>query len=389
MRKILAATLTCLVLVGCAKREPTFEINGVISGGEGQTLYLEHRTLTGIELEDSVVLKGNGHYKLRGAAPQYPEHYQLRMGAQSIPFAVDSIETITIDAPADKLSSDYSVSGSGESEQIKEVWLASRKANTDAKALLDRYNSGEVSFFEYTSLRDSIIANYKEVATRVIYTNPMSTAAYFALFQQVGSELIFNVYDPEDARAFASVANIYQVYRPEDPRTEHLYRLALQALAVARRQRLAEAKNDTPDQPLQEVDVVGYIDIKLPDTEGQTISLSKTAEGHTTLLCFTSMGANWAPEFNSILKTLYGHYAPRGLRIYQVALDRDQHIWRNVTKQMPWTNVVDADGPYSQYIGLYNIQSLPALYLINKQGDIVLRATSIEELEKAILRELK
>lgn len=392
MNRILPALLACLMVSACAKRGPSFEVNGTISGAEGQTLYLEHQTLEGIVPEDSVALPSNGSYKLRGAAPKYPEHYRLRLGSEVIPFAIDSIESITITAPAEGMSMQYQVEGSTWSEQIKKVWLACREANREAKRLLDRYNEGGVSFFEYTALRDSLISGYKKVATEVIYANPMSPAAYFALFQQVGSDLIFNVYDPADARVFAAVANTYQAYRPDDPRTEHLYKLALQAMAVSRSRRRAQAAAEAPTdttQPQQEVEVVGYIDIALPDSGGRSLSLREVAQGHTTVLAFSSMSANWAPEFNAIMRAFYDRYSAQGLRIYQVALDRDQHIWRNVTKQMPWTNVLDTDGPYSQYIGLYNIQSLPALFLISAQGDIVLRASSIEEMDAAIRKELK
>ena len=388
MKRILAVALVGLLLGSCAKREPTFEVNGTLSGADGATLYLEHRSLTGVEPEDSVVLKADGHYKLRGVAPQYPEHYRLRLGTEIIPFAVDSIETITINAPAQRMSTDYEVSGSNQSELIKEVWLASRSANSQARAALDRYNSGAVSFFEYTALRDSVLANYKQVALRVINDNPMSPAAYFALFQQVDSDPVFSIYDPADARIFAAIANPYKVYRPDDPRTEHLYKLALQAMAVARTQRLAKEENANP-RTLEGVSVVGYIDINLPDATGKTIALSKVAQGAPTVLSFTSMGASWAPEYNSILRSLFDRYSGKGLRIYQVALEQDQHVWRNTTKHMPWTNVIDTNGAYSPYIGSYNIQSLPALYLINAQGDLILRASGVEELDKAIRRELK
>lgn len=90
-----AVLLTATVLLSC-QSEKTFEIKGELSSAEGQTLYLEHRGLGGIELLDSVRLKGNGMFKFKEKAPANPEFYQLRIENQVAAFAVDSLETLHV-----------------------------------------------------------------------------------------------------------------------------------------------------------------------------------------------------------------------------------------------------------------------------------------------------
>ena len=125
---------------------------------------------------------------------------------------------------------------------------------------------------------------------------------------------------------------------------------------------------------------IGYFDITLPGLDGQEISLSDVAKEHVTLLSFTSMDTDWSTAYQSQIASLYETYSPRGLRVYQVSFDTDSYVWKNRVVNQPWHNVRDKDGVYSSLIGLYNISSVPALFLINAEGDIVTRATSFDEI---------
>ena len=72
------------------------------------------------------------------------------------------------------------------------------------------------------------------------------------------------------------------------------------------------------------------------------------------------------------LKGLYEDYHDRGFEIYQVSLDVDKALWARVVKQqnLPWINVCDSRGSASPYTLLYNIASVPAVYVIC-DGDLV------------------
>lgn len=378
-----------VVLSSCSGEENEFRIQGTITGAVGKTLFLEHQGLTAIEPVDSVVLDERGKYKMGGEAPEYPEFYRLRLEKQVIPFSVDSIETITINSDAQSFATGYTVEGSIPAEKIKHVWLAQLDANVAMSQLVQKYDAGKISYADFANHRDSILQSYKDVAQEVIFEDPKSPVAYFALFQQIDGNLIFNIYDKKDSRIFAAVANVYDTFYPESERRDHLYNLALRSIAVVRQQEKAAqeiARVDSLPQP--EVRRIGYFDIALPNIDGKEVRLSEVAKDHMTLLSFTAMDTDWSVAYQSQINGLYQTYSGRGLRIYQVSFDGDSYVWKNRVAKQPWHNVRDTDGVYSSLIGLYNISSLPALFLINTQGDIVARVSSFDELRSLIDKQL-
>lgn len=378
-----------VMLSSCSGEGNKFRMQGTITGAVGKTLFLEHQGLTAIEPIDSVVLDERGKYKMGGEAPEYPEFYRLRLEKQVIPFSVDSIETITINSDAQSFATGYTVEGSIPAEKIKHVWLAQLDANVAMSQLVQKYDAGKISYADFANHRDSILQSYKDVAQEVIFEDPKSPVAYFALFQQIDGNLIFNIYDKKDSRIFAAVANVYDTFYPESERRDHLYNLALRSIAVVRQQEKAAqeiARIDSLPQP--EVRRIGYFDISLPDIDGKEVRLSEVAKDHMTLLSFTAMDTDWSVAYQSQINGLYQTYSGRGLRIYQVSFDGDSYVWKNRVAQQPWHNVRDTDGVYSSLIGLYNISSLPALFLINAQGDIVARASSFDELRSLIDKQL-
>ena len=376
-----------LLLSSCGGSKSEFRIQGTITGAVGKTLYLEHQGLTSIEPLDSAVLDERGKYKMSADAPEYPEFYRLRLDKQVIPFSVDSIETITINSDAQSFATGYTVEGSIPAEKIKHVWLAQLDANVAMSHLVQKYDDGSISYADFAQHRDSILGSYKEIAQKVIFEDPKSPVAYFALFQQIDGNLIFNIYDKKDSRIFAAVANVYDTFYPHSERRDHLYNLALRSIAVVRQQEQAARQIAQADSlPSREVRHIGYFDITLPDINGQEISLSDVAKGHVTLLSFTSMDTDWSTAYQSQIASLYETYSPSGLRIYQVSFDTDSYVWKNRVVKQPWHNVRDKDGVYSSLIGLYNISSVPALFLINAEGDIVTRATSFDEVRGLLSR---
>lgn len=378
-----------VMLSSCSGEGNKFRIQGTITGAVGKTLFLEHQGLTAIEPIDSVVLDERGKYKMGGEAPEYPEFYRLRLEKQVIPFSVDSIETITINSDAQSFATGYTIEGSIPAEKIKHVWLAQLDANVAMSQLVQKYDAGKISYADFASHRDSILQSYKDVAQEVIFEDPKSPVAYFALFQQIDGNLIFNIYDKKDSRIFAAVANVYDTFYPESERRDHLYNLALRSIAVVRQQeKTAREIAKTDSLPRPKVRRIGYFDISLPNIDGKEVRLSEVAKDHMTLLSFTAMDTDWSVAYQSQISNLYQTYSGRGLRIYQVSFDGDSYVWKNRVAQQPWHNVRDTDGVYSSLIGLYNIGSLPALFLINAQGDIVARASSFDELRSLIDKQL-
>ena len=385
MKQISTRLLTvlglCMFLFSACNNSSDFTVKGVVAGADGQLMYLENVGISNVVTLDSIKLAPGGKFKFTEKRPEYPDFYRLRLNNQLINFAVDSTETISFVADAGTFATSYSVEGSENSKAIKAITLAQLDANQAISRLRKEYEDKMISDTTYRTKVLAAADAYKEVARKYIYSAPMSTAAYFALFQQIDGLLFFDLYDRKDVKAYGAVATSYDHAYPESPRSKHLYNLTLQSMKVLRAQRPVDYSN-------VETKEISFLDIELPDVRGEVVKLSTVAPGKVVLINFTAYQTEWSPALNMALGELYTKYHDQGPEIYQVSLDSDFHFWRNGASNLPWVTVRDPQSVYSQVAGLYNVKQLPALFILDRKGNLVKRVEDVKKLEtdvKAVL----
>ena len=385
MKQISTRLLTvlglCMFFLSACNNSSDFTVKGVMAGADGQLMYLENVGISNVVTLDSIKLAPGGKFKFTEKRPEYPDFYRLRLNNQLINFAVDSTETISFVADAGTFATSYSVEGSENSKAIKAITLAQLDANQAISRLRKEYEDKMISDTTYRMKVLAAADAYKEVARKYIYSAPMSTAAYFALFQQIDGLLFFDLYDRKDVKAYGAVATSYNHTYPESPRSKHLYNLTLQSMKVLRAQRPVDYSN-------VETKEISFLDIELPDVRGEVVKLSTVAPGKVVLINFTAYQTEWSPALNMALGELYTKYHDQGLEIYQVSLDSDSHFWRNGASNLPWVTVHDPQSVYSQVAGLYNVKQLPALFILDRKGNLVKRVEDVKKLEadvKAVL----
>lgn len=385
MKQISTRLLTvlglCMFFFSACNNSSDFIVKGVVAGADGQLMYLENVGISNVVTLDSIKLAPGGKFKFTEKRPEYPDFYRLRLNNQLINFAVDSTETISFVADAGTFATSYSVEGSENSKAIKAITLAQLDANQAISRLRKEYEDKMISDTTYRMKVLAAADAYKEVARKYIYSAPMSTAAYFALFQQIDGLLFFDLYDRKDVKAYGAVATSYNHTYPESPRSKHLYNLTLQSMKVLRAQRPVDYSN-------VETKEISFLDIELPDVRGEVVKLSTVAPGKVVLINFTAYQTEWSPALNMALGELYTKYHDQELEIYQVSLDSDFHFWRNGASNLPWVTVHDPQSVYSQVAGLYNVKQLPALFILDRKGNLVKRVEDVKKLEvdvKAVL----
>lgn len=372
-----ALLIVCLLGIVSCKKEDKFTIKGKVAGAEGKVLYFEHNGVNGVEFIDSVVLNNKGSFEFKGQRPDAPDFYRLRYKDQLINLAVDSIETIDVTADAGAFPTLYDVKGSDDSKKMRELALAQLDANQLINRLINEYEHKLISDSAYLEGVDKAVADYKAVASKYIYSNPRSAAAYFALFQQVNNLLLLDPYDKTDSKAYGAVATSWNMFYPNSARTKQLVDLAMSSIKTLRAQR------NTAKQEMA-AEEVSYFDIELPNNKGEIVQLTDIAKGKTVLVNFTAYQAEWSPAQNMMLADLYKKYKDKGFEIYQVSLDSDAHFWKNVSANLPWITVIDPRSVYSQTAALYNVRQLPAMFIIDKKGNLVKRVENFNKLEDDI-----
>ena len=374
---LLAVLCVMLLLFTACKKNSDFTVEGVVSGADGQMMYLENVGVSTVELMDSVKLTAAGKFSFTKPRPAFPDFYRLRLNNQLINFSVDSTETISFVADAGTFATSYSVEGSENCKAIKNITLAQLDANQAIHRLRKESESRLLADSVYSRQVLEAAEAYKDVARKYIYSAPMSAAAYFALFQQIDGLLFFDLYDKNDSKAYGAVATSFDHYYPESPRAKHLYNLALQSIKVIRSQR-------PMDLDKVEKKEVSFLDIELPDIHGENTKLSSVATGKVVLINFTAYMSEWSPALNMEFGDLYTRYHDKGLEIYQISLDNDVHFWKNAASNLPWTCVRDPQSVYSQTAALYNVKQLPAIFILDRKGNLVKRVDDVKKLEADI-----
>lgn len=379
MKKVTFAALAALTITACSSG-PKFQVNGDISGAEGKMLYLESSALEGIVPLDSVKLKGNGTFSFSQARPESPEFYRLRIEDKVINFSVDSIESIQIKAPYTDFSTAYTVEGSENSKKIKELTIKQIQLQKDVDNLLEAVRNNKITHDTFDSNLNRQLTAYKEdVKKNYIFAAPNTAAAYFALFQKLNNYLIFDpLNNKEDIKCFAAVATSLNNMFPHAVRSKNLYNIVIKGMKNTR-QPQAKAADITQEKIVE----TGIIDIALRDIKGNVRKLTDL-KGKVVLLDFSIFQSPGGSAHNLMLRELYNTYASKGLEIYQVSLDADEHYWKTSASNLPWICVRDGNGVYSTNVAVYNVRQVPSVFLINRDNELKLRGEDIKSLEAAV-----
>ena len=380
MKHLWKATLlfaAAMTIASCNDKK--FTVEGQITNAKDSVLYFENVGLEGINVLDSVKLDEKGDFAFTQESTIAPDFYRLRIADQIINVSIDSTETVQVKGEYPGMAANYTVSGSDNCEKIRELTMKQMALQSQAIALQQNMDLG------ITAANDSIqklIEAYKEdVKLNYIYKEPMKAYSYFALFQTIGQWLIFNPRtNKDDIKAFAAVATSWDTYYPHAERGQNLHNIAIEGM---KNLRIVDQKNQDLRVDASKVKEAGVLDIDLIDNKGQMRHLTDL-KGKVVLLDFHIFALEDSPARILMLRELYSKYQQQGFEVFQVSLDPDEHFWNQQTAALPWINVRDENGIQSQRLMLYNVQTVPDFFLIDRDNNLVKRAAQINDLEAEI-----
>lgn len=356
-----------------------FNVSGEISDAKDSLLYFENMSLDGPVVVDTVRLSADGSFSFSQKAPEAPEFYRLRIAGQIINISVDSTENITVKAAYPTMASGYTVEGSAECGTIKELALRQQELQRRVIAI---QNAPGLNTAQTVDSINRAVEAYKEMVKRqYIFKAPMRASSYFALFQTLGNMLIFNPrQSDEDVKVFAAVATSWDTYHPEAVRGKNLHNIAIEGM---RNQRIIRNQQAASQIDASKVTTSDIINISLQDNKGQTRNLTDL-KGKVVMLDFHVFGTKESTRRIMQLRELYNKFHSRGFEIFQVALDPDEHFWKTQTAALPWVSVRDSQGASSPTLAVYNVQSLPTFFLIDRSNALRKRDSQVKDIEAEI-----
>ena len=378
-----AAVLAAMTFISCNNEK--YHIEGTILNAKDSVLFFEHNGLDGFTTLDSVKLDEKGTFAFEGDKAANPEFYRLRIAGQIINIAIDSTETVNVKASYPMMATDYTTKGSYENEKIKELAIKQIALQQRCQAIANNPAFGVDS--TRNAIRQMVEAYKDDVKRNYIFKEPMKAYAYFALFQFITvnnqSSLIFNPHESnDDVKVFGAVATSWDANYPDSERGKNLHNIAIEGM---KDQRILRAQNNPVELKIDpsKVSESGVIDLPLMDNHGHLRHLTEF-KGKVVLLNFHVFDSDGSTEFIMALREIYNRYHDRGLEIYQVSLDENEHFWKTQTAALPWVCVYENGNSSEAYLA--PVSSSPVFYLIDRDNNIVRNPSQIKDIAAEIER---
>ncbi len=370
IRRYLVLTLMAsLILSSCTKNK--FVVSGIISDAENHTLTFSKVDIKGDIIIDSLKLTKKGNFKFKQKSLETPTFFKIGLSDNKyITIIGDSTEHIIINANNKNFSTSYSVENSQSSEEIKEQNALLLSLQSKVDSLVNLYNKLSVAEkqLQIENINNELLSHlnsYKKETGKFILENTRSFVSYYALFLTLtdGTQ-IMDVMNKDDQIYFSALATSLNLFYPESQRVKQLYNIVLSAKAEERRLKIIDIINNAEGSDMP--------DLKIEDKDGEIQSLD-ALKGKVVLLSFWASWDEASVKENNNLKNIYKKYNPKGFEVYQVGLERSKVLWENavLTNQIPWISVTELRYTDSPAARMYNIQQIPANYLIDKNGEII------------------
>lgn len=368
---LLVTLSTAALLCGCQSSK--VKISGRFVGSDAKEVYLEQVGTLEQQVVDSTALAADGSYRfeLKGV-PRSPSLYNVICNGERIPLLIAGGDRLTVSSVG-SIVRNYTVEGSDESELLRTFYQAFVTGAQQLDRIAARFGKTDMTEEERKTLLKEYTAEYYRIRReqlRFIIEHKASLAAVYALNQRLpGDTYLFN--GDSDVVYYRTVAEALEKTYPESPYLQSL---------------LAEiARMDARINLASQITEARHPDLEMTDIFGKKIRLSSLS-GKVVLLDFWSAELGSSNALNADLKELYEKYSPAGFEVYQVAIDTSKPLWINAVQeqQLPWISVSDLRGRASVALGLYNVQKLPANFLIDKEGTVVARDIYGKSLEEKI-----
>lgn len=369
MQKIILSLSTIALLASCDgnKKSGSFELKGTLTDTKGETIYLEKLTNPQPITIDSTVIDDKGNFEFKNYTPKIG-FYRIKTSAQNFAMLVlDSTDKVNITGSVKDLGNTYKVEGSPETKLFLEFNDIAKKNRIQLDSLNQvfqaivqekKLNNKQVDSLSNTfqTPYEAIVTPQNKVLSKKIIENSTSYSSLMAI-QGMDPEKYIDVYKALDK-------GLYTKY-PLDANVVMFHGIVSKMVATTMGQEAPE--------------------INLPSPQGTNIALS-SLKGKIVLVDFW---ASWCgpcrKEMPNVVKA-YAKYKDKGFEIYGVSLDQEMDRWVQAIKQdgITWPQVSDLKHWDCEPAKQYGVTSIPATFLLDKDGKIIAKNLRGEDLEKAI-----
>lgn len=367
-KSLILIFVVAMIAANC--KNSNIKLNGkLISPIKGEYIYLDELQPDKLVTVDSVQINEDGIFTFSRNVKN-PSFYLLKTDETNfLTLLLEPGQNIEITAYRDSLNYPSKVSGSKGTILMNEYNIELRKTINQLTGLREIYlqnlNTPDlpVVMERIDSLAQNYLINLNSYTKKYIDKNLTSLVSMVALYQQVAPNE-YVLHPDKDLKYYVKVDSALFLEYPEYEPVKSLHKQVQQLVADFRGQELA-----TPPS----AGGIEAPEISLPGPQGDTIKLSST-RGKVVLLDFWAAWCTPCRLENPNLVKAYDQYRSKGFEIFQVSLDKTKETWLkgieddNLGK---WIHVSDLKYWNSLVVPLYSIESIPANFLLDKDGKII------------------
>lgn len=383
MKKILFLLTASAAIISCSKvKDGEYLITGTAKGIEnGKTIILQGQDpATRMTIALDTVKVENGKFEIKGKVKEPAFHTLILQGANGpIPFILETGEiNIEIDKDSihkSKISGTYNndeyVKFNDDLTKTQKNLIDFQKKNTQKMQQAQQAQD--------TATINSLMKQYMEIQTEV----------------QASTKKKYLAYAEGHPKSYISALIIQSMIN--DPsndikKTESLYNALDESVKNTTpgkeiKTRLGQAKLPAVGASAPPVGSAKWrADFSAPNPQGKVVSL-KESLGKVTIVDFWASWCGPCRKENPNVVAIYKELHSKGLNIVGVSLDKDAEHWKEAIAAdgLTWTHVSNLkfwDEPIAKQ---YNVESIPATFILDASGNVVAQDLRGPELKAKIV----
>lgn len=350
MKKIFVPAFLTLVVLSSCQDKKSFKIEGKIEHPAQQKVYLLEADSTNVAVVDSAQLSEQNQFTFKKSTP-YPNLYKIKNGDQEFDLIVQNGEKINFSTDLVDPAHNYTISGSEDSEKIKEYNKISNK---------------------YTAKNTKLANEYQEAAAA----------------KGANPDAVLNRFLPEFEQNMAALSNEILKFVSENKNSLAGFYAAMALDQMKYEKQLVaysdEIKGKFPDNPavqqfIKQMDKVRPVsvghtapDFTIAGIDGKPIKLSDYKGKYVMLDFWASWCVPCRKENPNVVK-LYQKYHPKGLNIVGISLDENKDAWQKAVNadNLTWTHGSELKNFNGPVVQLYQVQAIPSNFIIGPSGEIL------------------
>lgn len=354
MKKIVFIIASTLLIVACNNlKDNEFLISGTANGVEnGKKVFVEIQTETGSLAKDTAVVK-DGKFELKGITDGIDIGF-IRIEKENINLPI-ILEEGKIEINIVKDSLHKSTLGGTPNNEKFHIFNTETKAISEKVVKFEKENGPAMQKAQMS--KDTVTIN-KLLKEYNKFQNEMND--YSKKFIKENPDAYLSVLLLENFL-------MRQYLTPEEVKTYY------NGLSKENQDTKSGKKIKTALDALNAV-VIGKPapNFSAPSPDGKTISL-KESLGKVTIIDFWASWCGPCRAENPNLVALYNEFHPQGLNIIGVSLDKDATKWKDAIAKdgLVWPHVSNLKFWEDPIAKQYNVQSIPATFILDAKGNIV------------------